>query len=97
MSNCSRHCIAHAQRRLADVASLRRRHRCDKGLGTPTTAGVQLRVFQAIYTLRRCACVRERALRAASRPLPALACAADDLEWARFSAKTDLDAQEVWY
>eukprot|EP00965_Chrysotila_dentata_P253653 6211359-Pleurochrysis_carterae.AAC.1 len=50
-----------------------------------------------IYTLLRCACVRERALCDASQPLPALACAADNLERARSYAKTDLDAEEVWY
>eukprot|EP00965_Chrysotila_dentata_P082098 2709367-Pleurochrysis_carterae.AAC.1 len=43
----------------------------------------------------RCACVRERALRDNSRPLPALACAADDLERVHFYAKNDLDTEEV--
>eukprot|EP00965_Chrysotila_dentata_P069914 2309323-Pleurochrysis_carterae.AAC.1 len=46
------------------------------------------------YTLLRCACVRERALCDASRPLPALACAADDLEQTSFYASTDLDAEK---
>eukprot|EP00965_Chrysotila_dentata_P110782 3660819-Pleurochrysis_carterae.AAC.1 len=32
MSNCNRHCIAQAQRRLADASGARRRHRCDKGV-----------------------------------------------------------------
>eukprot|EP00965_Chrysotila_dentata_P148280 4895085-Pleurochrysis_carterae.AAC.1 len=45
--------------------------------------------YWIIYTLRRCACVRKRALRDASRPLPALACAADDLERTRFFASAD--------
>eukprot|EP00965_Chrysotila_dentata_P230098 6197577-Pleurochrysis_carterae.AAC.1 len=48
-------------------------------------------------TLKRCASFNERALRDAFRPLPALACAADDLERTAFYASSALDAQEVLY
>eukprot|EP00965_Chrysotila_dentata_P050912 1688660-Pleurochrysis_carterae.AAC.1 len=47
------------------------------------------------YILLRCVGVGECALREASRLLPALACASDDLERAAFYVSSDLDAEEI--